>query len=268
MRRRLLICLTVVAVVAAAAVVGWRELVSTVTDNTPMCTLGAGDNAVDYEFEQAADASTIAAVAKRRGLADHAVTIALAAALQESKLYNVESGDRDSIGIFQQRPSQGWGSPTQLHDPAYAANAFFSHLEKIGNWPSLPIATAAQLVQRSADGTAYAQWEEQAHVLARALTGELPGGLTCAYRDHQPAQTTALVTAARTQIGSSFASGGVNTQQDWSVAEWLVAHSYDYGVVAVSVRGHRWSNTSGKWKLDSKAGAAPTYLLAKPATNS
>ena len=90
-------------------------------------------------------------MAKRRGLPNHAVTVALAAALQESKLYNVNYGDRDSVGIFQQRPSQGWGTPAQLIDPAYAANAFYSHLEKIPTWRTLEVAKAAQLVQHSAD---------------------------------------------------------------------------------------------------------------------
>ena len=242
-------------------------MLSTVSDYSPGCTLGTGQAAVDYDFEQASDAATIAAVAKRRALPDHAVTIALATALQESKLFNVTSGDRDSVGIFQQRPSQGWGTPTQLHDPRYAADAFFSHLEKVGGWQTLPVATAAQLVQHSADGTAYAQWEEQARVLARALTGEYPGGLTCVYHDSRAPLPRELDAAARAQIGVTWAVGGSDAQHDWLVAEWLVAHSHDFGVVAVAVRGHQWTSKNGKWHLDDKAGAAPTYKLAPPASS-
>ena len=141
----------VVAAAGAGAAFGLNALLTTVVPQAATCTLGSGQTAVDFDPEQAADAATVAAVAKRRGLPNHAVTVALAAALQESKLYNVNYGDRDSVGIFQQRPSQGWGTPAQLIDPAYAANAFYSHLEKIPTWRTLEVAKAAQLVQHSAD---------------------------------------------------------------------------------------------------------------------
>src|SRR3954463_14599750 len=172
-RRRWLVVAVVVVLAAGGAALGLNALLSTVVPQSPTCTLGSGSTAGDFDPEQAADAATVAAVAKRRGLPNHAVTIALAAALQESKLFNVNYGDRDSLGIFQQRPSQGWGSPAQLVDPAYAADAFYSHLEKIPSWRTLQVAKAAQLVQHSADGSAYAQWEER----ARAPPGPPPGGV-------------------------------------------------------------------------------------------
>ena len=175
--RRWLLLLAVTAVVAGGAAIGINALLSSVAPAPPSCTLGAGPNALQLDPEQAADAATIAAVAKRRGLPNHAVTIALAAGLQESKLLNVDYGDRDSLGVFQQRPSQGWGSPAQLLDPAYAADAFYSHLELVGGWQTLDVAVAAQRVQHSADGTAYAQWVELARAMARALPGEVPAGL-------------------------------------------------------------------------------------------
>src|SRR3954447_23472989 len=171
-RRRWLLVAAIVAVAGGGAALGLNALLSTVVPQSPTCTLGSGPTAVDFDPEQAADAATVAAVARRRGLPNHAVTIALAAALQESKLFNVNYGDRDSLGIFQQRPSQGWGTPAQLMDPAYAANAFYSHLEKLPTWRTMPIAEAAQRVQHSADGSAYEQWEERARAFARALTGE------------------------------------------------------------------------------------------------
>jgi len=150
-RRRLLVGTVAVAAVATAATLGVRALIGVATA-TPGCTLGSGPAAVSLDPEQAADASTIAAVALRLGLPNHAVTIALAAALQESKLYNLDYGDRDSLGVFQQRPSQGWGTPAQLVDPAYAAGAFYDHLVRVSDWQHLPISEAAQLVQHSADG--------------------------------------------------------------------------------------------------------------------
>ena len=266
--RRWLLLLAVTAVVVAGAAIGINALLSSVAPVAPSCTLGTGANALQIEPEQAADAATIAAVAKRRGLPDHAVTIALSAGLQESKLFNVDYGDRDSLGLFQQRPSQGWGSPAQLLDPAYAADAFYSHLEQVSGWQTMPVATAAQRVQHSADGSAYAQWEEQARALARALTGELPAALSCHWTDQRAPLATALRAAADRQLGADWTGGGVSASRDWTVAEWLVAHSYQYGVAAVSVRGHRWTARSGRWAADGRAGAAPTYLLTKPKTTS
>jgi hypothetical protein len=263
-RRRWFLVAAVVAVVVAGAAVGINALLSTVVPQSPTCTLGTGSNAVEFDPEQAADASTVAAVAKRRGLPNHAVTIALAAALQESKLFNVNYGDRDSVGIFQQRPSQGWGTPQQLIDPAYAANAFFSHLEKLTSWRTDSVATAAQQVQHSADGSAYAQWEERARALASALTGEVQGALACKWSDHRQPRQAALAAAASRQLGPDWTNGGATRARDWTVAEWLVAHSYDYGIVAVSARGQRWTSKSGHWSADARAAAAPTYLLAKP----
>ena len=263
-RRRWLLVAAVVAVVAAGAAVGINALLSTVVPQSPTCTVGSGPGALDVDPEQAANAATVAAVAKRHGLPDHAVTIALAAALQESKLFNVNYGDRDSVGLFQQRPSQGWGSPQQLVDPAYAADAFYSHLEKIDGWQTLEVAAAAQRVQHSADGSAYAQWEGQARDLARALTGEAPAGLTCKWSDKRTPRAAALVTAAGRELGSSWTATGATPAHDWTVAEWLVAHSYDYGIAAVSARGQRWTAQSGHWTADDRAGNAPTYVLVKP----
>ncbi|HET6909635.1 MAG TPA: hypothetical protein VFH54_09880 [Mycobacteriales bacterium] len=263
MRRRRLraavATLVVGAVVIAAAAIGLDKLLQQVSPSAPTCTLGVGAAALDLEPEQAANAATVAAVGKRERLADHAVTIALAAALQESKLFNVDYGDRDSLGIFQQRPSQGWGSPSQLLDPSYAAAAFFAHLAQVSGWQSLPVAEAAQRVQHSADGSAYAQWEEQARELAKALTGESPAALTCKWPGHRAPRASDLQSAAAHELGADWASDG-NTGRNWTVAEWLVAHSYEYGVVAVAVDGKRWTNHSGKWSDDSRAGA-PSYLL-------
>jgi hypothetical protein len=263
-RRRWLLPVAVLAVVAAGGALGLNALLSGVVPQLPTCTLGRGATAVEFDPEQAANASTVAAVAKRRGLANHAVTVALAAAMQESKLFNVNYGDRDSLGIFQQRPSQGWGDPAQLLDPAYAANQFFAHLEQIPSWQTLPVATAAQRVQHSADGSAYAQWEERARAFARALTGEVPMGLTCRWSDDRRPRRGALTAAASRQLGPDWTTGGSDASRDWTVAEWLVAHSYDYGVVSVTARGQRWTAKSGAWSSYAEAGAAPSYVLATP----
>ena len=108
-----------------------------------------------------------------------AATIALATAYQESKLYNLESGDRDSLGLFQQRPSQGWGTEAQVQNPYYATNAFYDALDKVDGYESMRVTEAAQEVQRSGFPEAYADHEADARVLASALTGNSPHAFSC-----------------------------------------------------------------------------------------
>jgi hypothetical protein len=148
------------------------------------CTVragGSGSDAVTYEVEpeQAANAATIEAVASSRGLPDRAVTIALATAMQESALHNLRHGDRDSLGLFQQRPSQGWGTAQQILDPVYAAGKFYDHLVKIPGYSRLPLTVAAQKVQHSGFPQAYAKHEANASLLTAALTGRRAAALTC-----------------------------------------------------------------------------------------
>lgn len=142
---------------------------------------GAADGAA-YEFtpEQAVNAATIAAVGTGRGMPERAVTIAIATALQESQLRNIEHGDRDSLGLFQQRPSQGWGTEKQILDPTYAAGEFYRHLAKVHDYAKLPLTVAAQRVQRSGYPEAYAKHEPDAALLSAALTGNSAATLTCA----------------------------------------------------------------------------------------
>lgn len=149
---------------------------------TPGCEVvsGRGDGA-RYEFtpEQAVNAATIAAVGTGRGLPERAVTIALATALQESGLRNIGHGDRDSLGLFQQRPSQGWGTEKEIQDPIYSAGIFYEHLVKVRGYTELPLTVAAQRVQRSGFPEAYAKHEPDATLLAAALTGRSAATLTC-----------------------------------------------------------------------------------------
>ncbi|WP_455680806.1 heavy metal transporter [Streptomyces luteogriseus] len=150
---------------------------------------GKGDGA-SYAFtpEQAVNAATITAVGTARGLPEQAVTIALATALQESALRNIRHGDRDSLGLFQQRPSQGWGTPKEIMDPTYSAGEFYDHLVKVPGYTRLPLTVAAQRVQRSGFPQAYAKHEPDAALLAAALTGQSAATLTC---EGRPAATRA-----------------------------------------------------------------------------
>ncbi|MDW4909272.1 heavy metal transporter [Streptomyces sp. ADMS] len=155
----------------------------------PACeVVSAGGDGATYEFtpEQAVNAATITAVGTARGLPERAVTIALATALQESGLRNITYGDRDSLGLFQQRPSQGWGTEKEIMDPTYAAGEFYDHLVKVSGYSRLPLTVAAQRVQRSGYPQAYAKHEPDATLLAAALTGRAAATLTC---EGRPAAT-------------------------------------------------------------------------------
>lgn len=143
------------------------------------CTATVEGHTVTLDPEQAEHAGLITAIAVGRGLPARAASIALATAYQESDLRNLEGGDRDSIGLFQQRPSQGWGSPEEVSDPTYAANAFYDALLKIEGYESMEITVAAQAVQRSGFPDAYADHERDARALASALTGNSPGAFSC-----------------------------------------------------------------------------------------
>jgi hypothetical protein len=143
------------------------------------CSVKVGDVEVELDTEQAENATTIAAVAVRRGLPARAVSIAIATAFQESKLRNVGHGDRDSLGLFQQRPSQGWGTAKQVMDPYYATNRFYDALVQVDGYRDMRITEAAQQVQRSAFPEAYEDHAAGARALASALTAYSSAKLSC-----------------------------------------------------------------------------------------
>ncbi|OZV80393.1 hypothetical protein CA850_13580 [Micromonospora echinospora] len=121
---------------------------------------------ITLDDAQLANARAIVETAKETGVGERGAVIGVATALQESKLYNLGHlgavNDHDSQGLFQQRPSTGWGSPEQITDPEYASTAFFEALKDVRGWQEAPLTVAAQTVQVSAYPFAYAQWEEQA----------------------------------------------------------------------------------------------------------
>ena len=149
-------------------------------DDPSGCTAVVDGHRVDLSLEQAENASLITAISVQRGLPARAASIALSTAYQESKLVNIEHGDRDSLGLFQQRPSQGWGTTEQILDPVFATNAFYDALQKVDGYRELDVTVAAQAVQRSAYPDAYADHEDDGRALASALTGNSPGGFWCA----------------------------------------------------------------------------------------
>ena len=143
----------------------------TFSDRRPPATAPSGGwTAVDgFDSERVGNAAIIVSVGMRQGVPVRGWVIAVATAMQESNLRNLPGGDRDSIGLFQQRPSQGWGSPAQIQDPVYAATKFYQKLLAIAGWPSMPLTEAAQAVQRSATPNAYAKHGQAATTLVGAV---------------------------------------------------------------------------------------------------
>jgi hypothetical protein len=126
-----------------------------------------------YTTDQIANATTIYQVSVRLGLPQYAAVIATATALQESDLENLDYGDQDSLGLFQQRPSQGWGTPAEIMDPVYAATKFYDALVKVPDWQTIPLTDAAQDVQESAYPDAYASHTTAAEYLVSTVSGAL-----------------------------------------------------------------------------------------------
>ncbi|MEO5877143.1 MAG: hypothetical protein ABIS86_08945 [Streptosporangiaceae bacterium] len=229
------------------------------------CKVTVNDESVSLDLEEAPNAATIAAVAHRRKLPERAVVIALATAEQESHIENIDYGDRDSVGIFQQRPSQGWGTEKQLVDPVYASERFYGALVKVKGYQKLDLHDAAQRVQRSADGSLYAQHENMAQILAGGFTGRIPGAVTCWYPQDRssatPDHAKALTELVR-NYGSATETlpGGAKAPSrdlGWSYASWLVSHAATFGIKKVRFDGHSWTPADGSdgW---SDSDTAPT----------
>lgn len=253
-------CLVTLALVAVTALGGWWGVRRAVDAWSPTtCEVRAGGKSFTWAPDQASNSAVITAIALRRGMAPRAATIAIATALQESKVRNITFGDRDSVGLFQQRPSQGWGTVEQIMNPEYSSNAFYDALEKVPDWENADIAHAAQEVQRSADGSAYAQHEAKARVTASVLAGYSPAGIGCRLDSPKtPGSPQALVTliaedhgvTARVE-GNQVVIDGATDEQAWSLASWGVARAIDTGVTAVVLGDQQWTR--------SKSGSALTW---------
>ncbi|MDI5968615.1 C40 family peptidase [Streptomyces sp. SL13] len=124
---------------------------------------------LDDPADQVPNAKTIQATGVAMGVPARGQIVALATALQESGLRNLTYGDRDSLGLFQQRPSQGWGTATEILDPVHASTRFYEALEQVAGWQSLSVTQAAQAVQKSGFPGAYAKWEPLATALQQAI---------------------------------------------------------------------------------------------------
>lgn len=294
-RTAVLTSIAVVCVVALAftAVFIWsragadRQSAATPAD---YCTTTASSGTYPLTLTQTRNASHITAIAIGRGLPDHAATVAIATAMQESKLINLDYGDLDSVGLFQQRPSQGWGTLEQLMDETYATNAFYDGLVKVANWQTIPVEDAAQAVQRSGYPDLYAQWDGMARAWASALTGEVAAGVTCSLHTRATADPDGLASAfqslfpsigvARSPQSDDNGDGSTSDmtltftlpaslsetetkRRGWQTATWLVSHAQQYGADAIHANGMDWTRGSGSWSGTETAEGTLTATLRR-----
>ena len=237
------------------------------------CTVEA-DGRVSLDADQMANAATIAAIGIRRGMPERAVVVALATAFQESKLQNLGHGDRDSVGLFQQRPSKGWGTVEQIQDPRYAARKFYDALRKVRGWEKMRVTDAAQKVQRSAYPEAYEKWADESTVLTKALLGNATGAVACTVSDKPSVRGLTASTALHKELQldwgtpESAAPGGVgltlpvpDARSGWRYAHWLVSHAADHGLKRVHFADLEWTAKDGTW-VKTKQGAPATGVVA------
>ncbi|MFJ8229385.1 hypothetical protein ACIQ9E_05395 [Streptomyces sp. NPDC094448] len=255
-----------------AALIGYVVVQQSTGNGAPGCTVraasGGGGPAYELSNQQAANAATISAVGTTRLLPERAVTIALATALQESGLRNIAHGDRDSLGLFQQRPSKGWGTPEQILDPVYSAGKFYDGLAAVPGYSRLPLTVAAQKVQRSGFPQAYAKHETNAALLAAALTGRAGAALSCvpgsgtgaagdparvrtelvrafgpAVLPKAGAEEAAAGRGAREMtvpVRPGAAAAGSGAARGWELAHWAVARAQQLRIAEVSYGGRVW----------------------------
>ena len=268
--------LTAIAALCALALVGgiglWyaRDRVGLFLGEE--CRATALEQSVSFRPDQMNHASTIVLLGVKRGLPARAGTIAIATAIQESKLRNLSYGDRDSVGLFQQRPSQGWGTEAQLQDPVYATNAFYDALVKVDGWQDMVITEIAQEVQRSGYPEAYADHEQEGRTIASALSGHSPGGLVCRLDGPEAAgRPDRLVAAITEQTGQTATADGqsvtveaTDERHGWAVGAWAVAQAKARNITRVQVGDRVWTRGSGdsamEWRTTDAAPATHVVI--------
>ncbi|MCL1868830.1 MAG: hypothetical protein FWF90_00240 [Promicromonosporaceae bacterium] len=281
-RRRAVVAAAVTVVLAGGVGAGvWALRHRPPTPVTERCSASLSGTDWYLSPEQADNAALVAGISVQRALPPRAATIALATALQESKLINITYGDRDSLGLFQQRPSQGWGTAAQVQDPVWSTNKFYDALLRVPGYQNLDITVAAQKVQHSGYPSAYAQHEVRARAWASGLTGESPGTVSC---ELDPVRTPHARSAAehtfqalaQRDLGlpagdvhaGTAADGSVWLTVDahtlvagdpgraaWAAAQWAVTTASATDVVEVRVADRAWTRDGAV--LAARKGTAP-----------
>ena len=254
-RRRLLaagalVVVVALVVIAAVGVHGWLRDKGVVAPlpGEERCVGNANSRSVALDLDQAYYSSIVVGLSVRRGLAPRAGSIAMATVYQESGIRNLDYGDRDSVGLFQQRPSAGWGSEKQLMDPYYATTKFYNAMVKVKDWETRDITKVAQAVQRSAYPDAYKQHEPDARVLASALSGQAQHAFTCLVHDEAAGDAKGLAESLETTFREDTKTADkvvtMSAKSDrlaWAYAQYAVANAGRHGVVTVEVADYVWT---------------------------
>ena len=218
------------------------------------CSATVNGRTTTIDPDQAYHAGIIAGMSVQRELRPRAASIALATAYQESGIRNLDYGHSDSLGLFQQRPSKGWGTEAEIMDPWYSTREFYRALVRVPKWETKDLTDVAQAVQRSAYPDAYRKHVDNAKTLASALAGETPASFTCVFAKPEPADPKGLADylakTLKKQISMRVTEGKITITakgeaQAWSAAELAVAASGRFGVSSVQVGPYGWtlSNT-------------------------
>lgn len=248
MRRSAVWTLVAVILIGIAAFGAWRGYQAFMDRLVAeRCYVPVGDETLTITHEQAGNAAIIVAASYKAGLPERAATVALATAWQESGLRNLDYGDRDSLGLFQQRPSFGWGTEAELMDPWYSSEQFYDEIVKFDNWESVDVNDMAQKVQRSGFPEAYRKHEANAVALAGALRGTLPATLACFDRtlDAGDASAFEAVTGVVPGVEVSQEGNVVTLTSDdstalWSATQLALAYTRDGGIESAVVEGQAW----------------------------
>lgn len=239
----------------------------------PRCRYTAAGDSTVLDLGQSHLAGVIVGRAVDRGLPARAGSIAMATAYQESGVRNLDYGDRDSLGIFQQRPSQGWGTPEQLRDPYYSTDAFYDALVKVDGWESGDINTVAQAVQRSGFPEAYRKHEPNARIVASVLSGHSPTGVTCGFTSPGEADAAALADSLQRALGvqaqvgadgTTLTATGTDDEQAWAIAHHAVVNADSTGVRSVELAGQVWTwqpRTLPEWTSTDTAADSRTVTV-------
>ncbi|MDR1790054.1 MAG: hypothetical protein LBR20_00020 [Propionibacteriaceae bacterium] len=239
----------------------------------PHCEATVGEYTVSITTEQAYNAGIIAGVSVKRGLIPRAASIALATAYQESKILNLDYGHADSLGLFQQRTSQGWGTEEEIMDPWYSSARFYKELVKFKGWETGDINDYAQKVQRSGYPEAYRQHESNARTLASALTGETPAAFTCILPAAEANDIAGMTDYLKKTFGKKITLEQTDdltltiTTDDqakaWSAAAVAISAADTYGLATAAVGTHTWTRAADPAWTSGEPTTTVTLAFAK-----
>lgn len=228
------------------------------------CVATGPSGSVSLTLDQSRWTSIVVGMGVRHQVGVHGATIAMATVYQETGIRNLDYGDRDSLGLFQQRPSQDWGTPEQILDPWYSSEQFYEALVEVPGWKTGDVNDTAQAVQRSGHPEAYRKHEKNARVLAEAFTGEAIDGVSCFDERRvtgRPAELAAEIT--RTfgdpvrQEEKVLEIAPEDPARARAISAYAIANAGEFGVERVETGGRSWTASQTGLPSWQAGGAVP-----------